>query len=149
MSPTQRIPRRARRAERRGEIHDREPPAPLPGPRARADHPRGARPERLPLQRAPALASSRTDAATLSLLSARRPGDDAGRCGAGAPRRDDLQPSAHGVDAVLDAGQPRAPRSEEHTSELQSLTNLVCRLLLEKKKKKNSLSSYYIKKKKN
>src|SRR5438093_10680294 len=27
-----------------------------------------------------------------------------------------------------------APRSEEHTSELQSLTNLVCRLLLEKKK---------------
>src|SRR5258706_7602499 len=28
----------------------------------------------------------------------------------------------------------RHPRSEEHTSELQSLTNLVCRLLLEKKK---------------
>src|SRR5262249_60397476 len=28
----------------------------------------------------------------------------------------------------------RAERSEEHTSELQSLTNLVCRLLLEKKK---------------
>src|SRR5438093_11530951 len=28
----------------------------------------------------------------------------------------------------------RRPRSEEHTSELQSLTNLVCRLLLEKKK---------------
>src|SRR5262249_61390479 len=27
-----------------------------------------------------------------------------------------------------------APRSEEQTSELQSLTNLVCRLLLEKKK---------------
>src|SRR5438093_3348362 len=27
----------------------------------------------------------------------------------------------------------RVPRSEEHTSELQSLTNLVCRLLLEKK----------------
>src|SRR5258706_4519399 len=27
-----------------------------------------------------------------------------------------------------------AKRSEEHTSELQSLTNLVCRLLLEKKK---------------
>src|SRR5258705_11343388 len=29
---------------------------------------------------------------------------------------------------------PRAPRSEEHTSELQSLRHLVCRLLLEKKK---------------
>src|SRR5690242_20799292 len=28
------------------------------------------------------------------------------------------------------------PRSEEHTSELQSHVNLVCRLLLEKKKKK-------------
>src|SRR5438093_2572639 len=31
--------------------------------------------------------------------------------------------------------RPRRYRSEEHTSELQSLTNLVCRLLLEKKKK--------------
>src|SRR5437016_7762832 len=29
-------------------------------------------------------------------------------------------------------------RSEEHTSELQSLTNLVCRLLLEKKKHENA-----------
>src|SRR5438270_9156368 len=29
----------------------------------------------------------------------------------------------------------RRPRSEEHTSELQSQSNLVCRLLLEKKKK--------------
>src|SRR5262244_4517222 len=29
-------------------------------------------------------------------------------------------------------------RSEEHTSELQSLTNLVCRLLLEKKKKQHT-----------
>src|SRR2546427_9431118 len=29
-----------------------------------------------------------------------------------------------------------APRSEEHTSELQSQSNLVCRLLLEKKKQK-------------
>src|SRR2546427_5345257 len=32
---------------------------------------------------------------------------------------------------------PRPLRSEEHTSELQSQSNLVCRLLLEKKKKKN------------
>src|SRR5258706_8592847 len=31
-------------------------------------------------------------------------------------------------------GGDRELRSEEHTSELQSLTNLVCRLLLEKKK---------------
>src|SRR5258706_1089089 len=34
-----------------------------------------------------------------------------------------------------------APRSEEHTSELQSLTNLVCRLLLEKKKNEHKLAS--------
>src|SRR2546430_14752143 len=33
-------------------------------------------------------------------------------------------------------------RSEEHTSELQSQSNLVCRLLLEKKKKKNTLLVY-------
>src|SRR5438477_4756573 len=32
------------------------------------------------------------------------------------------------------------PRSEEHTSELQSHVNLVCRLLLEKKKKKDNTS---------
>src|SRR2546426_3841768 len=41
-------------------------------------------------------------------------------------------PSAH-VDVSVSG--PR-PRSEEHTSELQSPCNLVCRLLLEKKKKK-------------
>src|SRR2546425_4513633 len=34
-----------------------------------------------------------------------------------------------------DAGGARNARSEEHTSELQSLAYLVCRLLLEKKKK--------------
>src|SRR5205807_2985519 len=33
------------------------------------------------------------------------------------------------------AAEPRTLRSEEHTSELQSPCNLVCRLLLEKKKK--------------
>src|SRR5688572_32589404 len=34
---------------------------------------------------------------------------------------------------------PEAPRSEEHTSELQSQSNLVCRLLLEKKKKNTQI----------
>src|SRR5262249_60612552 len=34
----------------------------------------------------------------------------------------------------LQVPQPPVRRSEEHTSELQSLTNIVCRLLLEKKK---------------
>src|SRR5229473_7201396 len=41
-----------------------------------------------------------------------------------------------------------AGRSEEHTSELQSLAYLVCRLLLEKKKKKISDLLYKKKKKK-
>src|SRR5436309_11798870 len=36
----------------------------------------------------------------------------------------------------------RNPRSEEHTSELQSRENLVCRLLLEKKKKKKEKQLY-------
>src|SRR5437016_12032736 len=45
------------------------------------------------------------------------------------------------VGFVQDGGEV-AGRSEEHTSELQSLTNLVCRLLLEKKKKtENNQSS--------
>src|SRR2546427_8659152 len=41
---------------------------------------------------------------------------------------------------ALGGGDDRlaAGRSEEHTSELQSQSNLVCRLLLEKKKKKNN-----------
>src|SRR5205823_12127031 len=39
---------------------------------------------------------------------------------------------------VLRGSARRHPRSEEHTSELQSLAYLVCRLLLEKKKKKET-----------
>src|SRR5438093_9249111 len=48
-------------------------------------------------------------------------------------RADGVRPG----DGLLDHPGPRlgSQRSEEHTSELQSLTNLVCRLLLEKKKK--------------
>src|SRR5256885_12594231 len=37
--------------------------------------------------------------------------------------------------SILESDNPHAQRSEEHTSELQSPCNLVCRLLLEKKKK--------------
>src|SRR5262249_61295193 len=43
-----------------------------------------------------------------------------------------LRPPRGGLPPLLAGGE----RSEEHTSELQSLTNLVCRLLLEKKKNK-------------
>src|SRR5438046_4551327 len=38
------------------------------------------------------------------------------------------------IEALERLLEPEPARSEEHTSELQSLTNLVCRLLLEKKK---------------
>src|SRR2546426_10208887 len=41
--------------------------------------------------------------------------------------------------------QARRPRSEEHTSELQSPCNLVCRLLLEKKKKKKKHTRSHVK----
>src|SRR5438093_5448395 len=39
---------------------------------------------------------------------------------------------------TMETGFFPAAESEEHTSELQSLTNLVCRLLLEKKKTRSS-----------
>src|SRR5947207_4582388 len=60
----------------------------------------------------------------------RRPGG-----GAGLRRR--RAPPGVGRDRRLPPRLPRrrpAPRSEEHTSELQSHSDLVCRLLLEKKK---------------
>src|SRR2546426_8279920 len=46
----------------------------------------------------------------------------------------DFSPELAGTSGLSFAGAPA--RSEEHTSELQSPCNLVCRLLLEKKKKK-------------
>src|SRR5437016_11777546 len=49
---------------------------------------------------------------------------------------------------IHDAQYTVEERSEEHTSELQSLTNLVCRLLLEKKKKKKNNEKTYTKNKK-
>src|SRR2546430_7572819 len=54
----------------------------------------------------------------------------------GRERRLDVALLVGVVDAqqVLPAVPPREQRSEEHTSELQSQSNLVCRLLLEKKK---------------
>src|SRR5205823_8230436 len=71
--------------------------------------------------------------------------------GGDAARVGELDPRAHRVDVLVigrldvgvaevparllaqDAGRLAALRSEEHTSELQSLAYLVCRLLLEKK----------------
>src|SRR2546430_8854324 len=73
-----------------------------------------------------------------------------------APRRSPLAASARGrggrrqrresdrIQRRASSRRARTPldsirfRSEEHTSELQSQSNLVCRLLLEKKKKQNA-----------
>src|SRR2546430_13310773 len=66
---------------------------------------------------------------------AQPPGQGAGR-GLGEVRRAALvgaAPHRGGAGAAVDLVRGIAPRSEEHTSELQSQSNLVCRLLLEKK----------------
>src|SRR2546425_2459968 len=52
------------------------------------------------------------------------------------------QPHSHLRPSVPQSSQPSL-RSEEHTSELQSLAYLVCRLLLEKKKKQITRSLFY------
>src|SRR5690349_23433138 len=59
-----------------------------------------------------------------------------GRCRRGRTERAG-QPRRVAGGAGLDQAHLR-PRSEEHTSELQSRRDLVCRLLLEKKKKKEN-----------
>src|SRR2546430_11964355 len=57
-------------------------------------------------------------------------------------RADDLAAvdASESEDQTGPAGRHRHDRSEEHTSELQSQSNLVCRLLLEKKK--NGVKSF-------
>src|SRR5260370_10459148 len=62
-------------------------------------------------------------------------------CGGATPRNGQQHFDVLPVDplaASFDEGSSRDARSEEHTSELQSHLNLVCRLLLEKKKKKHT-----------
>src|SRR5258706_5048850 len=54
----------------------------------------------------------------------------------------DPGPDAQALEPQQNTAEIIAPRSEEHTSELQSLTNLVCRLLLEKKKTPRNSTSY-------
>src|SRR5438132_8582491 len=53
-----------------------------------------------------------------------------------------LPPQQPGLDPeVVPLDAPARHRSEEHTSELQSHSDLVCRLLLEKKKKRLNISN--------
>src|SRR2546427_2422051 len=53
-----------------------------------------------------------------------------------AHSRPPAKSSSHALGQSMQGSKLRRERSEEHTSELQSQSNLVCRLLLEKKKKK-------------
>src|SRR2546426_4307052 len=60
----------------------------------------------------------------------------------GGPGTDRLHADRRGP-ARQPADRQAGERSEEHTSELQSPCNLVCRLLLEKKKKKKNRWHHY------
>src|SRR2546427_5605918 len=61
-----------------------------------------------------------------------------------APFIEEALQAGHDQPAIGDtAAATAAARSEEHTSELQSQSNLVCRLLLEKKKKKKKHTTSY------
>src|SRR2546427_7396112 len=60
------------------------------------------------------------------------------RCSRQRLRRVPVRAAAARAQAATGVSPHRRTRSEEHTSELQSQSNLVCRLLLEKKKKKNN-----------
>src|SRR5690349_25089344 len=57
-------------------------------------------------------------------------------CAAPTLREPRLTLKTANLHAAAQVYQPNLARSEEHTSELQSRRDLVCRLLLEKKKKK-------------
>src|SRR2546426_6494064 len=67
-------------------------------------------------------------------------GSGGGRCVNGRRPGPPPKPRAGPVGAPAGCSSPG--RSEEHTSELQSPCNLVCRLLLEKKKKTSSYARY-------
>src|SRR5690606_41977943 len=66
-----------------------------------------------------------------------RPRHSAPRCWSGTRYRRSRRQSPP-CDGSCPRSHPWYPRSEEHTSELQSRENLVCRLLLEKKKKSHT-----------
>src|SRR5256885_4262354 len=65
-------------------------------------------------------------------------------CRAADRRIGSLARAARDADGSPGAARPARARSEEHTSELQSPCNLVCRLLLEKKKAHMLHSDFYV-----
>src|SRR5436190_10197485 len=75
----------------------------------------------------------------LPILAPRPPDTAASRAPVVPPRRDAAKrPRAPTTQPRIDVARARYLRSEEHTSELQSHSDLVCRLLLEKKKNKHN-----------
>src|SRR5205814_5393467 len=82
---------------------------------------------------APLPAASNYREPSLALREHRAIGIEPDRSGSEVKARNRVLGHAAGGGAA-----PQRERSEEHTSELQSLRHLVCRLLLEKKKKKNN-----------
>src|SRR2546427_3595859 len=78
--------------------------------------------------------SSRLPAAPGRRSSAASPPSTPTRSTSTSPPRSTTRRSSATLTATSTADVARYTRSEEHTSELQSQSNLVCRLLLEKKK---------------
>src|SRR5690606_41856232 len=91
----------------------------------------------VPTRRSSDLDLPRGDDRAVDVPPLRRRGEGAG---AGEHHRVRADAAVHGRRIArrgrVDGALPAVGRSEEHTSELQSRENLVCRLLLEKKKSK-------------
>src|SRR2546426_8884614 len=106
------------------------------------------------ISRAPAVRAASTASRVPSTLTATYCSHEARRCTIAAectmartPRAAACHAAGSVTSPVTASAPSRSTRSEEHTSELQSPCNLVCRLLLEKKKKKkeetNKLKNMY------
>src|SRR5438445_5211385 len=99
--------------------------------------------ERLDEQRRAVRVEARAEPVRHHLYRVARDRGRIGVVGEGMPVRDEvvalvcvlqLDPVVERAEIVAQVDLPARPRSEEHTSELQSRQYLVCRLLLEKKK---------------
>src|SRR2546425_8521369 len=89
------------------------------------------------IRRPPRSTLSLHDALPICANLERRPCHVPRRKGGGDPRPEQPTPVVRHTRRA--GGDAAGPRSEEHTSELQSLAYLVCRLLLEKKKNRSRL----------
>src|SRR5690606_39827318 len=121
---------------RRREAHP-HPPADRARPALTPSHPRGT-PLPAPVPRAPRRPWTRGGELIRNVRHIRHPKSKIGAGGMGEGAQVTATPMSTPTRYVARAAAPprstcRPARSEEHTSELQSRENLVCRLLLEKK----------------